>query len=154
MQRAEQSRRRREEERRRSTAAAAAAPGPAELDLASLLATFPPDVRDEVLLTSDEALLATLPPMLRAEAIALRSRFQRNQAMAAAAAAVAEPPAAQAVPMRVRRPVPMMYGGEPMGARMVASRMVPGAAARGAAGYAELARKKANEKSIDEADEV
>lgn len=49
------------------TAAPAAAPA-AEMDLASLLATFPPDVRDDVLLTSDEALLRTLPPALLAEA--------------------------------------------------------------------------------------
>lgn len=46
-------------------------------------------MREEVLLTSDDALLSTLPPALRAEALALRSRYQRNQAMAAAAAAAA-----------------------------------------------------------------
>lgn len=51
-----------------SAAAAPAAAPAAEMDLASLLATFPPDVRDDVLLTSDEALLRTLPPALLAEA--------------------------------------------------------------------------------------
>lgn len=36
--------------------------------MASVLITFPPDVREEVLLTADEDLLASLPPALLAEA--------------------------------------------------------------------------------------
>lgn len=56
--------------------AGGAAPGPAEMDLATLLATFPPDVREEVLL-SDDAVLSSLPPALLAEAQALRDRSMR-----------------------------------------------------------------------------
>ena len=45
------------------------APAPApDLDIATLLATFPPDVREEVLLTSDQTMLASLTPALLAEA--------------------------------------------------------------------------------------
>jgi len=40
----------------------------AEPDLATTLAGFPPDVREEVLLTADEAVLRQLPPALLAEA--------------------------------------------------------------------------------------
>ena len=36
--------------------------------MATILATFPPEVREEVLLTSDDSLLATLTPALLAEA--------------------------------------------------------------------------------------
>lgn len=60
-----------------AAAAPAAAPA-AEMDLASLLATFPPDVRDDVLLTSDEALLRTLPPALLAEANVSMSEHMRK----------------------------------------------------------------------------
>ena len=50
-------------------AGAAVAPTAAmETDMATTLATFPPDVREEVLLTADESLLAQLPPQLLAEA--------------------------------------------------------------------------------------
>ena len=52
------------------------AAGPAEMDLATLLATFPPEVREEVLL-SDDAVLSSLPPALLAEAQALRDRSMR-----------------------------------------------------------------------------
>ena len=44
-----------------------AAPAP-DLDIATLLATFPPDVREEVLMTSDQTMLASLTPALLAEA--------------------------------------------------------------------------------------
>ncbi|KAK9866343.1 hypothetical protein WJX84_006185 [Apatococcus fuscideae] len=86
-------RRRRAAERQRAAAAQAAAAagnaggqgaggaapgaiGPAEMDLATLLATFPPEVREEVLL-SDDAVLSSLPPALLAEAQALRDRSMR-----------------------------------------------------------------------------
>ncbi len=39
-----------------------------EPDLATTLAGFPPDVREEVLLTADESVLSRLPPALLAEA--------------------------------------------------------------------------------------
>eukprot|EP00959_Pyramimonas_sp_CCMP1952_P036458 763240-Pyramimonas_sp.AAC.1 len=48
--------------------ASSALPTPAEMDSASIIATFPPDLREEVLLNSDESLLAALPPDLLAEA--------------------------------------------------------------------------------------
>ena len=47
------------------------------MDLATLLATFPQDVREDVLLHSEEAVLASLPPALLAEAQALRERSMR-----------------------------------------------------------------------------
>ncbi len=56
---------------------AAGPAGPQEMDLATLLATFPPDVREDVLLNSEEAVLASLPPALLAEAQALRERSMR-----------------------------------------------------------------------------
>lgn len=46
------------------------------MDVASVLATFPPDLREEILLT-DESVLASLPPALLAEAQALRERSMR-----------------------------------------------------------------------------
>ncbi|KAI3425184.1 hypothetical protein D9Q98_008953 [Chlorella vulgaris] len=57
---------------------------PADMDFASLLASFPPDVREEVLMSADEALLATLPPALMAEAQSLQARMQRHMARNAA----------------------------------------------------------------------
>lgn len=39
-----------------------------EPDLATTLAGFPPDVREEVLMTADDAVLSRLPPALLAEA--------------------------------------------------------------------------------------
>lgn len=48
--------------------AAAAATGPADMDFATMLATFPAEVREEVLLTSDESMLSSLTPALLAEA--------------------------------------------------------------------------------------
>ena len=49
-------------------AATAAATGPADMDFATMLATFPAEVREEVLLTSDESMLSSLTPALLAEA--------------------------------------------------------------------------------------
>ncbi|XP_074367519.1 E3 ubiquitin-protein ligase UPL1-like isoform X2 [Apium graveolens] len=47
---------------------------PVEMDNASIIATFPPDLREEVLLTSSEAVLSALPSPLLAEAQMLRDR--------------------------------------------------------------------------------
>ncbi len=47
----------------------------AEMDNASIVATLPPELRREVLLSADEALLGTLPPNLVAEAMVLRERI-------------------------------------------------------------------------------
>lgn len=44
------------------------------MDLATVLATFPADVREEVLLTADDDLINTLPPAQLAEAQELRNR--------------------------------------------------------------------------------
>ena len=38
------------------------------MDFATMLATFPAEVREEVLLTSDESMLSSLTPALLAEA--------------------------------------------------------------------------------------
>ncbi|CAI9088204.1 OLC1v1022471C1 [Oldenlandia corymbosa var. corymbosa] len=51
-----------------------AAGQPVEMDNASILATFPADLREEVLLTSSEAVLSALPSPLLAEAQMLRDR--------------------------------------------------------------------------------
>ncbi|KAJ7561891.1 hypothetical protein O6H91_03G045900 [Diphasiastrum complanatum] len=52
---------------------------PVEMDSASILATFPAELREEVLLTSSEAVLAALPPALLAEAQLLRERAVSHQ---------------------------------------------------------------------------
>ncbi len=52
----------------KQAAAASGEGGPQELDLATTLASFPPEVRDEVLMTADEEMLAQLPPAILAEA--------------------------------------------------------------------------------------
>uniref|UniRef100_A0A7N0UIS5 HECT-type E3 ubiquitin transferase n=1 Tax=Kalanchoe fedtschenkoi TaxID=63787 RepID=A0A7N0UIS5_KALFE len=48
---------------------------PVEMDTVSIIATFPSDIRQEVLLTSSDAILANLTPALVAEANMLRERF-------------------------------------------------------------------------------
>ncbi|XP_043711874.1 E3 ubiquitin-protein ligase UPL2-like [Telopea speciosissima] len=48
---------------------------PVEMDAVSIIATFPSDLREEVLLTSSDAILANLTPALVAEANMLRERF-------------------------------------------------------------------------------
>lgn len=48
---------------------------PVDMDSASILATFPPELRTEVLLTSSDAVLANLPEALVTEAHRLRRRF-------------------------------------------------------------------------------
>lgn len=47
----------------------------AEMDNASFVATLPPELRREVLLSADDALLNTLPPNLVAEAMVMRERI-------------------------------------------------------------------------------
>ncbi|BDA45426.1 probable E3 ubiquitin-protein ligase HUWE1 [Coccomyxa sp. Obi] len=76
-QRRERRQRRAEAEHAAAQAAAASGEGgPQGLDLATTLASFPPEVRDEVLMTADEEMLAQLPPAILAEAQAraLRER--------------------------------------------------------------------------------
>ena len=59
-------------------AAAAGLAAAGEMDLATILATFPPDVREEVLLTSEEDVINSLPPSLLAEAQQLRQRVMQH----------------------------------------------------------------------------
>ncbi|RZC86702.1 hypothetical protein C5167_030051 [Papaver somniferum] len=47
---------------------------PVKMDPASIIATFPTELREEVLLTSSDAVLANLTPALVAEATMLRER--------------------------------------------------------------------------------
>ncbi|MQL77497.1 hypothetical protein Taro_009904 [Colocasia esculenta] len=47
---------------------------PVDMDSASIIATFPPDLREEVLLTSSDAVLSSLPSNFLAEAQLLRDR--------------------------------------------------------------------------------
>ncbi|PON85715.1 Coatomer beta subunit [Trema orientale] len=48
---------------------------PVEMDTVSIIATFPSDLREEVLLTSSDAIISNLTPALIAEANMLRERF-------------------------------------------------------------------------------
>ncbi|WOG91550.1 hypothetical protein DCAR_0310799 [Daucus carota subsp. sativus] len=48
---------------------------PVEMDTVSIIATFPSELREEVLLTSSDAILSNLTPALVAEANMLRERF-------------------------------------------------------------------------------
>ena len=74
--------------------AGAGAAADADMDAASVIATFPEELRQEVLLSADAATLAALTPALQAEAAALRERHaaryrQSANARAAQAAAAA-----------------------------------------------------------------
>ncbi|XP_074263736.1 uncharacterized protein LOC141586426 [Silene latifolia] len=51
---------------------------PVEMDTVSIIASFPSDLREEVLLTSSDAVLANLTPALVAEANMLRERFAQS----------------------------------------------------------------------------
>ena len=83
----------RQHEREAAAAAAAAAPQDPdaaanrseEMDNASFIASLAPDLREEVLVTSNEEFLQTLPPHLVAEAHLLRERHMTHDAMTSAA---------------------------------------------------------------------
>jgi E3 ubiquitin-protein ligase HUWE1 len=84
-----QERRRRErEEQRRQAAASGNAVGPQEMDPASILLTFPPDIREEVFMQQGPELMDHLPPEMAAEARAVAQRRgaipQRQPAIRAA----------------------------------------------------------------------
>ncbi|KAI3685937.1 hypothetical protein L1987_79606 [Smallanthus sonchifolius] len=51
---------------------------PVEMDTVSIIATFPSEIREEVLLTSSDDVLSNLTPALVAEANMLRERFRRH----------------------------------------------------------------------------
>ncbi|QDZ19375.1 HECT domain-containing ubiquitin-protein ligase [Chloropicon primus] len=58
----------------RNARAQQAATSGAEMDIASIIATFPPEIREEVLLTLDESIINSLPPDVLAEAQNARER--------------------------------------------------------------------------------
>ncbi|KAL1884389.1 hypothetical protein VTK73DRAFT_83 [Phialemonium thermophilum] len=76
-----QERRRRErDEQRRQAAAAGHDVGPQDMDTASILLTFPPALREQVLMDQGEDLMDHLPPELAAEARALTQRHAAQRA--------------------------------------------------------------------------
>lgn len=60
------------------------------MDFATVLATFSPELREEVLLTSEEDLINSLPPALLAEAQALRQRVMQAYRSALLASLLAQ----------------------------------------------------------------
>jgi E3 ubiquitin-protein ligase HUWE1 len=73
-----------EQQERRMREQAPADPSNAEeMDNASFLASLAPDLRNEILLTADEAFIASLPPIIAAEAQVLRERARANHRMLA-----------------------------------------------------------------------
>ncbi|KAK4152026.1 hypothetical protein C8A00DRAFT_35292 [Chaetomidium leptoderma] len=78
-----QERRRRErEEQRRQTTVPGQDLGPSEMDTASILLTFPPALREQVLLEQGEDIMDHLPPELAAEARAIAQRHNLHRAPA------------------------------------------------------------------------
>jgi E3 ubiquitin-protein ligase HUWE1 len=76
-----QERRRRErEEQRRQVAPAGDDLGPVEMDTASILLTFPPALREQVLLEQGADIMDHLPPELAAEARAIAQRHNLHRA--------------------------------------------------------------------------
>lgn len=76
-----QERRRRErDEARRQAAATGQDVGPQEMDPASILLTFPPALREQVLMDQGEDIMEHLPPELAAEARALAQRTALHRA--------------------------------------------------------------------------
>lgn len=76
-----QDRRRRErEEQRRQAVAAGQDIGPTEMDPASILLTFPPALREQVLMDQGEDLMDHLPPDMAAEARAIVQRHNIHRA--------------------------------------------------------------------------
>ena len=92
---------RQERERRERESAPADPSNAQEMDNASFLVSLAPELREEVLLTADDAFLASLPQSVQAEAQVLRERqafgIRQHQAQQAAAAAAAAPANARAV---------------------------------------------------------
>jgi E3 ubiquitin-protein ligase HUWE1 len=82
--RQERRRREREEQRRQATATGQDL-GPVEMDTASILLTFPPALREQVLLEQGEDIMDHLPPELAAEARAIAQRHNLHRAPPAGA---------------------------------------------------------------------
>jgi E3 ubiquitin-protein ligase HUWE1 len=73
-----------EQQERRMREQAPADPSNAEeMDNASFLASLAPDLRNDILLTADDAFIASLPPIIAAEAQVLRERARANHRMLA-----------------------------------------------------------------------
>ena len=81
------------------------------MDNASVIASFPEELRQEVLLSADESVLATLPEALQAEARTLRERHAAHMQQFRAAPARAAAEAAAAGGSGASSPVPP--GGPP-----------------------------------------
>ena len=78
-----QDRRRRErEEQRRQAGAAAGGPAAGDMDAASILATLPPALRQQVLMEQDEEMLNLLPPELANQARAAQRDIQAHHGRA------------------------------------------------------------------------
>jgi E3 ubiquitin-protein ligase HUWE1 len=56
-----------------------AQPSGTEMDIASIIATFPADIREEVLLSLDEGIVSSLPPEILAEAQTARDRANSSR---------------------------------------------------------------------------
>ena len=110
----------------------------AEMDNASIVATLPPEVRREVLLSADETLLSTLPPNLVAEAMVLRERIPHQAEFQAAQAAQAAGYAAGA------------RAGAAAGRAAAAAGVQPGSRAAQVAAAAGAARQVAEAKNAHE----
>ena len=106
-----QERRRRErEEQRRQAVSVGQDLGPAEMDPASILLTFPPALREQVLMDQGEDLMEHLPPELAAEAraIAQRHNLHRAPPVVARSRDVARRPEATADTKSQRRTIVQM----------------------------------------------
>jgi hypothetical protein len=88
-----------------------------DMDNASFIASLAPDLREEVLITSNEAFLATLPSHLVAEAHLLRERHMTQDAMASAANLRYAPDVRAHMSRRQQRQVPVDANAGPGGAR-------------------------------------
>lgn len=100
--RMEQTRRRQEDRREQAATSGgnASAAVPAEIDPASFIASLDPQLRQSVLLDSDDGFIQSLPPFMIAEAGAYRDGVQtsRRQVAAAAAAATRSAPVVRKLP--------------------------------------------------------
>lgn len=88
----EQDRRERERLQRLETDPPADPAHAEEMDSASFIASLPPELREEVLLTADETLLSSLPPNIRAEAQIIQERATTRYRNINADSGIPDPP--------------------------------------------------------------
>jgi E3 ubiquitin-protein ligase HUWE1 len=115
--RQERRRREREEQRRQATATGQDL-GPVEMDTASILLTFPPALREQVLLEQGEDIMDHLPPELAAEARAIAQRHNLHRA----------PPAGVPRPQTARRTEGVLVETKPQRRTIVQMLDKPGVA--------------------------